>query len=146
MSVERVVLDTSVLLAAVDTARAAHQSALRLLEGDERSLAIAAQSMREFLVGATRPADQNGLGMGGPAAVSNILELTSGLDVLHETAESRRRLLGFVGLGTVAGKQVHDANLVAVALSHGSDVLVTDNITDFRRFSDVIVIEPLVKE
>ena len=34
----------------------------------------------------------------------------------------------------VAGKQVHDANIVATMLAHGERRLLTSNAKDFRRF------------
>ena len=42
-----------------------------------------------------------------------------------------------------AGKQVHDANIVATMLAHGETKLLTLNIKDFRRFVPLIeLLEP----
>ena len=40
----------------------------------------------------------------------------------------------------VAGKQVHDANIVATMLAHGERRLATLNAKDFRRYGDRIEI------
>ena len=37
-----------------------------------------------------------------------------------------------------AGRQVHDANIVATMLAHGERRLLTFNIADFRRFARLI--------
>ena len=36
------------------------------------------------------------------------------------------------------GNQIHDANVVATMLVHGSETLVTGNRADFRRFEGLI--------
>ena len=43
----------------------------------------------------------------------------------------------------IAGKQVHDANIVATMLVHGITQVLTHNITDFARFSSLITVLPL---
>ncbi len=42
-----------------------------------------------------------------------------------------------------AGKQVHDANIVATMLEHGLPRLLTFNTADFRRVAGLIELEPL---
>jgi predicted nucleic acid-binding protein len=43
----------------------------------------------------------------------------------------------------VAGRQVHDANIVATMLAHGETRLLTMNRSDFRRFEPRIeIVEP----
>ncbi len=142
-STEWVLLDTNVLVAALDRSRTAHRAAVRLLEQDERALAIGDQSVREFLTAATRPVASNGLGLPAPRAVAVLEDLLDGVETLHATEGSTRRLVEMVRHGAVAGKQVHDANLVAVALENHAAVIVTDHGRHFERFADLIEIEPL---
>jgi hypothetical protein len=43
----------------------------------------------------------------------------------------------------VAGRQVHDANIVATMLAHGETCLRTSNRSEFRRFGQLIeILEP----
>ncbi len=42
-----------------------------------------------------------------------------------------------------AGKQVHDANIVATMLAYGIPTLLTQNVDDMRRFAGKIAIVPL---
>jgi predicted nucleic acid-binding protein len=53
-------------------------------------------------------------------------------------AELRRLLTGV----PIAGKQVHDANLVATMLAHGITRLLTFNAADFRRFGSLVELVP----
>ena len=43
-----------------------------------------------------------------------------------------------------AGKQVHDANITATMLIYGIDSLLTHNVADFQRFSQLITVVPLI--
>ncbi len=43
-----------------------------------------------------------------------------------------------------AGKQVHDANIVATMLTYGIEAVLTHNVSDFQRFSHLITIVPMV--
>jgi hypothetical protein len=49
-------------------------------------------------------------------------------------------LLNLIRSVPVAGKQVHDANIVATMLAHGVTRLLTFNGADFRRFEPRIVV------
>ncbi len=42
----------------------------------------------------------------------------------------------------VYGRQVYDARLAAVMLSHGVTHIVTSNAAHFRRFAEITVVEP----
>jgi predicted nucleic acid-binding protein len=53
----------------------------------------------------------------------------------------RERLLSLLATHPVAGRQVHDANIVATMLANGITRLLTFNIADFRRFAGLIAIE-----
>lgn len=138
-----VVVDTNVLLAATDRSRSAHEAAIALLNDDERRLALTPQIVREYLAVATRAVEANGLGLTARAAVGNVKELLVDMSLLPEDATATARLLELVDGGAASGKQVHDANVVAVALAHGAGAIVTDNARHFSRFDRVVAIEGL---
>ncbi|WP_158607664.1 type II toxin-antitoxin system VapC family toxin [Flexivirga caeni] len=138
-----VVVDTNVLLAATDRSRASHQRALDFINDDQRRLALTPQIVREYLVVATRPVEANGLGMPGEGAASNMEQFAADMDILPENIATSRTVIGLVGQNVATGEQIHDANVVAVALAHGARTIVTDNTRHFARFSDSITIEPL---
>jgi hypothetical protein len=53
-------------------------------------------------------------------------------------------LLSIVTRVPVAGKQIHDANIVATMQAYGLSKLLTHNVSDFARFSSFIQILPIV--
>lgn len=143
---DRVVLDTNVLLAATDAGRAEYEDALLTLnEWPSRgtTLYTTGQILREYLAVATRPQSANGLGLTRQDSVSNVRSLTQRMRTLDDTDKAREKLLDLVETVDVAGKQVHDANIVATMLAAGVETLVTMNVRDFARFDDLITVQPL---
>jgi predicted nucleic acid-binding protein len=140
---ERVLLDTNVLLAATDEGRAEHGAALAALNEWPRSgtvLYTSAQIIREYLVVATRPVERNGLGLATSEAVSNVRALRGRLRLLGEDTKVVERLQELIGSVPCAGKQIHDANLVATMLQQGIETLVTINVQDFERFGPWVAV------
>ncbi|KHL16446.1 putative nucleic acid-binding protein [Mumia flava] len=140
-----VVVDTNVLLAATDRSRDAHRAATDLLDTDRRRLALTPQIVREYLAVATRPLDANGFGLEPSDAVGNVEQILDDMELLSEGVTSTRLLMELLAGHPTAGKQVHDANVVAVALAHHADVIVTDNPRHFTRFTALIAIEGLAE-
>ena len=143
MSADRVFVDTNVLLAATTPSRGLHRRALTVLNDWPNlgwRLCASGQILREYLVVATRPADVNGLGLAVPNALENVSAFRTRMRWLNERQPVARRLLSLVAETDCRGKQIHDANIVATALEHGVDRLVTANANDFRRFKGRIAV------
>ena len=139
--VDRVLLDTNVLLAATDKGRAEYERAREVLNvwpARGTTLYTSGQILREYLSVATRPLERNGLGLGEADAVANVRAFGVRLRLLAENEKVIRRLLELLDSVNCAGKQVHDANLVATMLVHGIDTLVTMNVRDFTRFAPLV--------
>lgn len=138
-----VLVDTNVLLAATDRSRARHEAAIRFLTEDERDLAISPQIVREYLAISTRPVEVNGLGMTATDAIANLEQFLGTMTLLSEGSGSTAHLLALIGSRSALGKQVHDANVVAVALAHQAIAIVADNAKHFVRFASLVAIEEL---
>jgi predicted nucleic acid-binding protein len=138
---DRAVVDTNVLLAASDEARAKHQAALAVLNTWPASgvaLYTSGQIIREYLAVATRPVRDNGLGMDRPAALANARAFRTRLRLISEDSKVADRLLEILESVNCSGKQVHDANVVASMLVTGVQTVVTSNVNDFAKFSHLI--------
>lgn len=108
----------------------------RALESGE-PMRISRQVMREYLSAVTRPQIWS-----DPLSMAEALDDVARLSGAFEVLEGGPRVMGMlVGLCrdvAVAGKQVHDANIVATMIAHGERQLLTFNGSDFRRFGDRI--------
>lgn len=141
-----VLLDTNILIAATDEGRAEHLKAHSVLTdwaAAGTALFTSGQILREYLSVATRPTDANGLGLGRADAVANVMTFQQRLRLIHENDRTLQRLLTLLDDVPCAGKQIHDANVVATALAHGVPAIVTLNTADFARFERHIAIRTL---
>jgi predicted nucleic acid-binding protein len=59
--------------------------------------------------------------------------------LLDETEAAVNQLQYLVHQYKVRGKQIHDANIVAVMLTHGVHRIVTFNRGDFDRYAEIAV-------
>ena len=104
---------------------------------------ISGQVIREFIVQVTHPKT-----MKTPLLIRDVVEMLNTViplfRVADETPAVRAELLNLLKAYPTAGKQVHDANLVATMLAYKIDTLLTLNTDDLKRFSDKIkLISPL---
>lgn len=104
---------------------------------------ISRQVLREFAMVVTRPQTFMTPVTAGTAAteVRGWLKLFKVADEDHRVTAQWLRLLDTIPL---AGRQVHDANIVATMLAYRIDQLVTHNVDDFKRFTKLITILPLI--
>jgi predicted nucleic acid-binding protein len=102
-----------------------------VFNGDE--LFITPQNIVEFRAFATRPTNVNGLGYTGDEAEVAILGFEQLFRLLPETPDIFPNWKTIVAQSQVMGKHVHDARLVAVAVSAGVDAILTFNTAHFQR-------------
>lgn len=81
--------------------------------------------------------------MPGRDAAANMEQFMGYTELLPENIATSRSVMRLVGHSIASGKQIHDANIVAVALAHGARAIVTSDTRHFVRFSDAITIESL---
>ena len=98
-----------------------------------RRLRISRQVIREYLATVTRPQSWSApLAMA--EALGDVSRLTTYFDVLEDGPQVTDILTSLCSAVQVAGRQIHDANIVATMLAHGERRLLTFNQRDFRRY------------
>ncbi len=140
-----ILVDSNVLLRTAQPDSPHHETALRVLEilrGDDHDLALMPQCLYEYYVVATRPVEQNGLGMVPARAARDLDQLLSLFRFYRDERSVFEYWKDLVLHNTVRGKNAHDARLVAAMLRHGITSLLTFNGQDFRRFSEITVLDP----
>ena len=104
---------------------------------DQCPLWISRQVLREYLAAVTRP--QPGIPPLPLASASvDIENFTRDFNIAEDGPRVTESLLAVLARHPAAGRQVHDANIVATMLTHGLRRLLTFNTSDFRRFAPVI--------
>ena len=128
-------VDTNVLVVARAAKAPGRQAALDALSRERRTetLRISRQVIREYLAVVTRPQT-----WASPLSMAEALldasRYASAFEILEDGQAVADLLASLCREVPVAGKQVHDANIVATMLAHGERRLLTFNAKDFRRF------------
>jgi hypothetical protein len=78
-----------------------------------------------------------------PAAINDVHRFRTMFRVAEDRASVLDRLIEILSAHRVAGRQVHDANVVATMLDCRVHRLLTFNGADFKRFVPLIEIDPL---
>ncbi|TAF08297.1 MAG: PIN domain-containing protein [Nostocales cyanobacterium] len=137
-------VDTNILLRLVQKNNPMNpdaQRAIITLKKQCESLYIIPQNLIEFWAVATRPINSNGLGL----TIIQALEETEKLKKIFTLQPDKPEIFieweSLVMKHQVMGKQVHDARLVAAMVTHKITHLLTFNIDDFKRFSEIVVVD-----
>lgn len=138
-------LDTNILTRLVEPGHATHRAALdavKLLAGRGHKLCIVPQNLYEFWVVSTRPTGVNGLGRTAAETAAELAQLKALFVLLDETPSVYGAWERLVAATSVAGKNAHDARLVAAMMVHGLTHLLTFNAQDFRPYAAITVMTP----
>ncbi|MEL6717259.1 MAG: PIN domain-containing protein [Bacteroidota bacterium] len=64
--------------------------------------------------------------------------------VADDTKLVTDQLLRLVDKYQIKGKPIHDASIIATMLINGIDRLLTNNVSDFKRYDEDLIVVPLV--
>lgn len=142
-----VFLDTNILVYATATRSPFHAVALQAIQQFYDSgieVWIGRQVLREYLATLTRPQTFT-----NPLPVETLIVdvrlFATRFLVAEDSPQVTERLLRLMEQIPIGGRQVHDANIVATMLVNGINQILTNNVADFNRFSQVITVLPLVE-
>jgi predicted nucleic acid-binding protein len=143
---DAVFLDTNILVYASIPESPLHLVALNAIQDREQAgseLWLSRQVLREYLATLTRP---QAFTEPIPIAtlVAEIRFFANRFRVAEDSPQVTERLLTLMEQVPIGGRQVHDANIVATMQAYGIGQLLTHNIADFNRFSELITVLPLV--
>ena len=108
----------------------------RVLGGDEPAQ-LSRQVLREYLAVMTRPRTWP-VSLTREELIQDVERLAATFQMLEDGPLVTEALVALCRDVPVAGRQIHDANIVATMLVHGVQQLATFNVADFRRYGDRI--------
>lgn len=138
-------LDTSILLRTLQVRHPQHEMVVRALEAlptRGRDLHIVPQNLVEFWVVATRPVEQNGLGLMPAAVAMEVTRIKNMFPLLPDTPAIYPVWENLVIQYQVSGKSAHDARLVAAMHVHGLKSILTFDRAGFTRYAGVEIVHP----
>lgn len=140
-----VLIDNNVLLRSLHPAHphfAAAEYSVAELRLRNETLCIAPQTLIEFWAVATRPREDNGLGLSADDVAAELMSLRRLLRLLPSTPEVLEAWQRIVVTHGIVGKQTHDAHLVAIMQVYSVQSVLTFNVGHFSRFPDIVVLNP----
>lgn len=141
----RYLLDTNILLRAVDPASTDYNTAVNAIAHlltQTYECCITAQVLIEFWVVATRPTAVNGLGWSIEQTQLEIEQLLDQFPFLDDTPQIFTTWLQLVNQYAVKGKRTHDIRLLAVMMTHAITNLLTFNPSDFIAVPGIAIVHP----
>jgi predicted nucleic acid-binding protein len=139
---DKVFCDANVILRAYHDVFPQHVAVKAVFDrllADVADLWISRQVIREYLVQITHSRTFV-TALTSDEAVQHIGNILQTCRVVDETSATTHMLLTLLRDYSVSGKQVHDANIVAVMLASGINTLLTLNTADFKRYEDRITL------
>lgn len=132
-------IDTNVLVYATAEGAPFQDKARAALVGlaPNEKLSISRQVLREYLAVMTRPQTW-GKPLGLTEAMADTTAFANRFGVLEDGPMVWNQLFELSRHYVFAGRQVHDANIVATMIAHDEHRLLTFNAGDFRRFGALI--------
>lgn len=138
-------VDTNLLLRSIQQTHSMHVDAKRataVLTRQNQQLSIIAQNLIEFWAVATRPAGNNGLALSVNETAQHVLTFRRVFTLLPDSPDIFPEWEQLVSHHRVIGRQAHDGRLVAAMNVHKVTHLLTFNIADFKRYSEITVVSP----
>jgi toxin-antitoxin system PIN domain toxin len=135
-------VDTNILVYATQITsphRDAARTALQHYSNGGARLRLSRQILREYLAVVTRP-QLFASPITMAEALADIERFAAAFELLEDGPEVGVRLVQLCRSVALAGRQVHDANIVATMLAHDETRLLTANRGDFQRFAPAIEI------
>lgn len=140
-----VLVDTNILLRSVEPGHPQHALAVeavyRLL-AEGQPVYFTLQNIAEFWNVATRPIENNGLGLSVPHTLGEVEKIEDLLTLLPDTPAVYAEWKRIIVEHRVLGVKVHDARLIATMMTHGVSRLLTFDVDDFRRYTGIEVMHP----
>jgi predicted nucleic acid-binding protein len=107
---------------------------------DGVDLFLGTQVLREYLVVATSPVENHGLGMTTETALDNIKRFRKKVSLVAEILQAGDLFIEWAGKYGVRGKKLHDLQILATASVAGMHALVTANEKDYPKLAPLAII------
>ncbi len=138
-------LDTNILLRLLDENSSQHElvsDAISQLFLQQVQILICPQNLAEFWAVATRPISANGMGFDTQMAREAIDLFRNRFGMLYDHPNALEIWVDLITQHQVSGKPTHDTKPVALMLAHQVEKMLTINVADFKRFTEIQAVHP----
>ncbi len=142
MDANPIFIDTNILVYASIVDAPLHLVArqkIQTLQNTGATLWISRQVLREYLATLSRTQTFS-QAISATTLIADIQFFQTRFQLAEETAQVINNLLSLIGQIAIAGRQIHDANIVATMQAYQIPQLLTRNVVDFKRYSHLITV------
>lgn len=140
MSSKAVLIDSNILVYAINNSSPKQQIAQHFLQTNIDHLVVTHQNVFESLRVLTHPKFQ--IPMSSADAIAAVSVITDHCRIIAPDYETLELALALVKKYRLTGDKIFDAYLTATALSMGVTAVATDNTRDFSPFEEINTINP----
>ncbi|WP_210511227.1 type II toxin-antitoxin system VapC family toxin [Natronogracilivirga saccharolytica] len=134
----RVLVDTNILIFAIDQDSRFFHQARKILDHPEFVLTTTSKNLSEFLAVVTKP---NGYGLSSDVASDILGEIINNLQILFPNQESLDLFKELLYRYRPTGLKVHDFEIISIGLANGVRHFATFNSKDFQIFDEIKLVE-----
>jgi predicted nucleic acid-binding protein len=127
-------LDTNVLVYALDVDSKYHKSSLALFLNKEHNLATTSKNISELLVVLTRGPQVSLTPVKALEVVSNI---TSNIQIFYPNMNSNKIFYDLIQKYKPAGLKIHDFEIISIGIENGYKIIATFNTKDFKSIKEI---------
>ncbi len=133
---DSILVDTNVLIYAVDEDSKFHDGAIKLLSDPELNIFTTSKNISEFLVVLTRHSEIH-------LSIKECLDLLDSLlvdiIVLYPTQMTAKVFYELLKRYNPRGLWIHDIEIASIAIAYGILTIATNNVADFSRIKELKV-------
>ncbi len=133
-----ILVDTNVLIYAVDADSVFHEQAINFLSDSALKLFTTSKNVSEFLVVLTRNSE---IELSSSECLDILNSLLNDIVILYPTPASMNVFQELVHKYNPRGLWIHDVEIASIAIAYGISVIATNNIADFKRIDELKIIE-----
>lgn len=134
------IIDSNILIYAINADSPKHKKAQNFLKENLKNLEVTHQNILETIRVLTHQKFSKPMGIN--SALSAIQAISASCHIVSPTLTTYYLWLELVNKYQLSGNRIFDAYLAATALSNGIDEIATDNVSDFKKFKGLKIINP----
>jgi predicted nucleic acid-binding protein len=133
-----ILIDTNILIYAIDADSRFHNSALELLLDPTLNLFTTSKNLSEFLVVLTRNKE---IELSTTECFELLNSLLTDIIILYPNHTTFKIFQDLIRKYNPRGLWIHDVEIASIGLAYGISTIATKNISDFKRITEIKVIE-----
>jgi len=133
-----ILVDTNVLIYAVDADSRFHEQAVKLLSDPTLKLFTTSKNISEFLVVLTR---NDEIKLSAAECLEILNNMLLDIVVLYPNPMTMKVFHDLIRKYNPRGLWIHDVEIASIGIAHGISVIATNNVSDFKRITELEIIE-----